>query len=100
MLGDEKSLRQTLADSGQPAAMRTGIATSLFEGKIAAASLGVLTDVVGARWSSDVDLVDAIEQLGAQAAFSVAETEGTLDRVEDGERRGCDLALEQRGRDP
>ena len=83
VLGDEKSLRQMLADSGQPAAMRTGIATSLFEGKIAAPSLAVLTDVVGARWSSDADLVDAIEQLGAQAAFSVAETEGTLDRVED-----------------
>ena len=83
VLGDEKSLRQMLADSGQPAALRTGIATSLFEGKIAAPSLAVLTDVVGARWSSDADLVDAIEQLGAQAAFSVAETEGTLDRVED-----------------
>jgi F-type H+-transporting ATPase subunit delta len=83
VLGDEKSLRQTLADSGQPAAMRTGIATSLFEGKIAGPSLAVLTDVVGARWSSDADMVDAVEQLGAQAAFTVAETDGTLDRVED-----------------
>ena len=83
VLGDEKSLRQMLADSGQPAAMRTGIATSLFEGKIGAPSMAVLSDIVGARWSSDVDMVDAVEQLGAQAAFSVAETDGTLDRVED-----------------
>ena len=36
-----------------------------------------------ARWSNDADLVDAVEQLGAQAAFTVAETEGVLDRVED-----------------
>jgi F-type H+-transporting ATPase subunit delta len=83
VLGDEKTLRQTLADSGQPSELRTGIATSLFEGKIAAPSMAVLRDVVAARWSSDVDLVDAVEQLGAQAAFTVAEADGTLDRVED-----------------
>ena len=83
VLGDEKSLRQMLADSGQPAALRTGIATSLFEGKIAAPSMAVLAGIVAARWSSDVDMVDAVEQLGAQAAFSDAETDGTLDRVED-----------------
>jgi len=83
LLGDEKSLRQTLADSGQPVELRSGIATSLFEGKIAAPSMSVLTDVVSARWSSDADLVDAVEQLGAQAAFTVAETDGSLDRVED-----------------
>ena len=56
---------------------------SLFEGRIAATSLAVLTDVVSARWSNDADLVDGVEQLGAQAAFTVAETDGTLDRVED-----------------
>ena len=83
VLGDEKSLRQTLADSGQPAAMRTAIATSLFEGKIAVPSMAVLADIVAARWSSDSDMVDAVEQLGAQAAFTVAETDGSLDRVED-----------------
>ena len=83
LLGDEKSLRQTLADSGQPVELRSGIATSLFEGKIAAPSMAVITDVVSARWSSDADLVDAVEQLGAQAAFTVAETDGSLDRVED-----------------
>ncbi len=83
VLGGEKTLRQTLADSGQPAELRTGIVASLFAGKIAAPSLAVLTDVVGSRWSNDADLVDGVEQLGAQAAFTVAETDGTLDRVED-----------------
>lgn len=83
VLGGEKTLRQTLADSGQPVQLRTGVATSLFEGRIATPSMELLTDVVGARWSNDADLVDAVEQLGAQAAFTVAETDGTLDRVED-----------------
>lgn len=83
VLGQEKSLRQALADSGQPGAARAGIATSLFEGKISAPALAVLTDVVSARWSHDGDLVDVIEQLGAQAAFTVAEADGSLDRIED-----------------
>lgn len=83
VLGGEKTLRQTLADSGQPVELRAGIARSLFEGRIAATSLAVLTDVVSARWSNDADLVDGVEQLGAQAAFTVAESDGTLDRVED-----------------
>lgn len=83
VLGGEKTLRQTLADSGQPVELRTGIVTSLFAGKVSAPSLAVLTDVVSSRWSNDADLVDAVEQLGAQAAFTVAETDGTLDRVED-----------------
>ena len=83
VLSGEKTLRQTLADSGQSAELRAGVATSLFQGRIATPSLEVLTDVVRARWSDDDDLVDAVEQLGAQAAFTVAEAEGTLDRVED-----------------
>jgi F-type H+-transporting ATPase subunit delta len=83
LLGAEKTLRQTLADSGQPAELRTGVVTSLFAGKVAAPSLALLTDIVSSRWSSDADLVDAVERLGAQAAFTVAETDGTLDRVED-----------------
>jgi F-type H+-transporting ATPase subunit delta len=82
VLGSEKSLRQALADAGQPVVVRSGIATSLFSSQLAPESMAVLRDVVSARWSSADDLVDAVEQLGAQAAFTVAETEGTLDRVE------------------
>jgi F-type H+-transporting ATPase subunit delta len=83
VLGQEKSLRQALADAGQPAQVRTGIATSLFGGKIAEVSQAVLGEAVAARWSSDEDLVDAVERLAAQAAFALAETDGSLDRVED-----------------
>lgn len=83
VLGREKSLRQALADAGQPADARAGIATSLFGGQISAESSAVLDDVVRARWSNDDDLVDAVEGLGAQAAFVSAESRGELDRVED-----------------
>lgn len=83
VLGREKSLRQALADGGQPAATRVGITTSLFGSQISASALAVLTEVVASRWSHDADLVDAVEQLGAQAAFVVADADGSLDRVED-----------------
>lgn len=83
LLGREKSLRQALADSGQPAGTRGAIVRDLFGDKVSVSSLAVLDEVVAARWSNDVDMVDALEQLGAQAAFTVAETDGTLDRVEE-----------------
>lgn len=83
VLGGEKSLRQALADGGQPEQVRRGIVTQLFGGKVSDAALAVLGDAVATRWSSDADLVDGIEQLGAQAAFIVAEADGSLDRVED-----------------
>lgn len=83
LLGHEKSLRQALADSGQPAGTRGAIVRDLFGGKVSDTSLAVLDEVVSARWSNDVDMVDAVEQLGAQAAFTVAEADGSLDRVEE-----------------
>jgi F-type H+-transporting ATPase subunit delta len=82
VLGREKSLRQALADAGQPVAARAGIATSLFGSQIAPESMAVLSDVVSARWSNGADLVDAVENLGAQAAFVEAERDGSLERVE------------------
>lgn len=82
LLGQEKSLRLALADSGQPAGVRGGVVRDLFGGKVSDTSLAVLEQVVSSRWSSDVDLVDAVERLGAQAAFTVAERDGSLDRVE------------------
>ena len=38
---------------------------------------------VDRRWSSDLDLVLAIEQLADQAAFTVAESDGSLDATEE-----------------
>lgn len=82
LLGRERSLRQALADAGQPGAARTGIVSSLFGSQISEPALAVLGEVVSSRWSSDSDLVDAIERLGAQAAFTTADADGSLDRVE------------------
>jgi F-type H+-transporting ATPase subunit delta len=39
--------------------------------------------VTGRRWASDLDLVLAIEQLADQAAFAVADAQGSLDATEE-----------------
>ncbi len=82
LLGSEKSLVLTLADSGQSAGSRSALVNDLLGNKVSALTVSVITDVVNARWSSPSDLVDAIELLAAQAGFISANRDGSLDRVE------------------
>jgi F-type H+-transporting ATPase subunit delta len=65
----EPALQQTLADGGQPVAARQALVNQLLAGKVSAAAVEVVSEVVAERWSSPADLVTAIETLGAQAAF-------------------------------
>ena len=83
LLGRERSLRVALSDAGAPEAGRVALAEQLLGPHLSEASLSVVRDAVRARWSADADLVDAVEQLAAQAAFMAAESDGTLDRVEE-----------------
>lgn len=83
VLDDNAPLRSTLADSGQLSSVRAALARDVFSGKVEDLTLEVLADAVDRRWSQDVDLVLALEQLGAQAAFTVAEADGTLDATEE-----------------
>jgi len=83
LLTREKSLRAALSDSGQSADAREGLATSLFGERVSETTRAVLIDVARARWSHAEDIVDALERLGAQAAFTVADADGTLDGVEE-----------------
>lgn len=82
ILASEKSLRQNLADSGQPVSARTSLIKDLFGQKVSANTNEFLGELVAARWSSGEDLVDAVELVGFQAAFVVADKAGSLDRVE------------------
>jgi len=82
LITSEKSLRQTLADSGQAVASRVALVASILESHVSAQALGLVSDVVSARWSSDTDLIEALEILGATAAFMAAKTSGNLDRIE------------------
>jgi F-type H+-transporting ATPase subunit delta len=83
VLASTSALRNALSDSGAEVAARTALARSVIENKITAADSEVVGDVSGRRWNSSVDLVDAVEALGFEAALIDAERAGRLDAVED-----------------
>ncbi len=83
VLDGNLDLRRMLSDSGTALDRRLDLVRTLFGGKITAEAVEVLEDVVGRRWSHGGELVDAVEILGAQAGFLAAETNGTIDAVED-----------------
>lgn len=83
LLTREKTLRQTLADSGWPASERQRILSSLVGGQISPLALDLASQAVGLRWSSDADLLDALELVGASALLAASESAGTVDRVEE-----------------
>ena len=83
LLEREHALRRALGDSATPAASRTGLADRLLSGKVGRPALDLVSDLVSSRWSRSADLVEAVETLARNAAFGVAEKDGSLDRVED-----------------
>jgi F-type H+-transporting ATPase subunit delta len=83
LIGRDPQLRMALSDAGQPAAAREGLARALFGERLSPAAVDVLADVAAQRWSSPNDLLEVTEQLAEQAAFMVAERDGSLDAVED-----------------
>jgi len=83
VLDVEGQLRNTLADSGQPAAVREGLVRQIFGDRVGELAVTVLVMATARRWSSDLDLVLAIELLADQAAFTVAEANGSLDTTEE-----------------
>jgi F-type H+-transporting ATPase subunit delta len=83
LLDRRAALRGALADGGTPEDDRAAIVDRLLSGRIGDESLQVVKQAARLRWSSSLDLADALEIVGAQAAFSASEAAGTLDRVED-----------------
>ncbi len=76
LLEREPGLRRALADPARPSADRTELLGNLLTGKVTAESLQVLQVLVGGRWSTAADLVDAAELLAVQAELSAAEKSG------------------------
>jgi len=83
LVSGESSLRATLSDSGTPLPVRLGIVDQLLGPRVSALTLDILKGAVEQRWSTGHDFVDAIDELAADALFTVAEREGRIDAVED-----------------
>lgn len=83
VLGGNPGLRRTLAEASVESDDRAGLLRRLFAGKVPDAALDLAATVVGRRWSSPWDLVDALEGAGNQLLLVEAEQTGHLEAVED-----------------
>jgi F-type H+-transporting ATPase subunit delta len=83
VLDAEGQLRSVLADSGQPLSVREALVRQVFGARVSELATGVVVMAVSRRWADSLDLVLALEQLADQAAFTVAESDGTLDATEE-----------------
>jgi F-type H+-transporting ATPase subunit delta len=83
LLDREPGLRRALSDPASAASARADLASALLAGRVSPATLGVVTTVVGQRWSAPGDLPDAAERLAVLAECAAADSEGQLDETED-----------------
>jgi F-type H+-transporting ATPase subunit delta len=83
LLDREGNLRRTLGDPALDAGAKQRLVEGLLGSQLDARAVALLQEVVGHRWSSARELVDAVEVLGVTAVFLVAESAGELDQVED-----------------
>ena len=83
LLDAQPSLRRALADPSVLPEDRAGLANRLLDQKIAGGTLDIVETVARQRWSRPLDLVEAVETLGREAALDAAEQRRELDTVED-----------------
>jgi F-type H+-transporting ATPase subunit delta len=83
LLDSEHGLRRALTDPARAAEAKAGLIRSLLDGKVSAATLGLLAGLVSARWSVPRDLADATEELAVQAVVISADRSRKLDDLED-----------------
>lgn len=83
LLGRERTLRQTLADPAMGVDVKRGLLQRLLAGKIEGSAFDLIVETVGHRWSTDRDMVDAMDETGQSLLLMSAEKAGRLDRVEE-----------------
>lgn len=83
LLVRESILTRHLADPADDPTPKVGLLETLLEGKVGDTSLEVLNAAVSGRWSSDANLVDAIEHVARLALLVRAEREDVAADVEE-----------------
>jgi F-type H+-transporting ATPase subunit b/F-type H+-transporting ATPase subunit delta len=83
LLAGEKVLTRHLADPADDPSAKLGLLETLLEGKVGDTALEVLKAAVSGRWSSDANLVDAVEHVARLALLVRAEREDAAGDVEE-----------------
>jgi F-type H+-transporting ATPase subunit delta len=79
----ELRLRRAITDPGVDAEQRAGLMRALVGGRVLDETARVLDAIVRQSWSVSADAVDTMDEMAAQALFTVAERHEQLDDVED-----------------
>lgn len=83
LLDSNARLRRMLSDPALEAGRRERLAADLFAERLSAPGGDIVQALVRASWGRPTDLVDAADELAAQALFAMAEQVDVLDEVED-----------------
>jgi F-type H+-transporting ATPase subunit delta len=83
LLERERVVTRLLTVPNEDAAPNVRLVQRLFSDKIGTPALTLVTDAASARWSSEADLIGAVEHVARQALLLSAERQGKLDEVED-----------------
>lgn len=83
LLNRHAVITRYLTVPAEDATARVRLLERLVSGKVSDAALDVLRTAVSERWSTNVDLIDAIEHMSRQALLGVAERDNQVDEVED-----------------
>lgn len=68
VVGESGQLRSLLADPSADRAVKNSVVDRVFGARLSEPAVGLLRELVGARWSSADDLLGGIEELGLRAA--------------------------------
>jgi F-type H+-transporting ATPase subunit delta len=79
VVGESGQLRSLLADPSAESQVKGSVVDRVFGPRLGAASVGLLRDLVGARWSNADDLLGGIEELGLRAAALSAGPDARLE---------------------
>lgn len=83
LLVKESALNKHLGEPANDASAKVRMVERLFDGKIDARALDLLKSAVAQRWSSEGNLVDALEHVARLALLVRAERDGHSEEVED-----------------
>ncbi|MUL84827.1 MULTISPECIES: F0F1 ATP synthase subunit B/delta [unclassified Mycolicibacterium] len=83
LLLSESALAKHLAEPTDDAAAKVQLLERLLSGKVGNTALDVLRTAVSQRWSTESNLVDAVEHTARLALLKRAEVAGEVDEVED-----------------
>jgi F-type H+-transporting ATPase subunit delta len=83
LLDSQHALRRALTEPAAAPEAKAELVKALVGSQVGDATLGVLQEAVGRRWSRTRDLADALEEASVLAQVAKADADGSLDAVED-----------------